>query len=196
MERIPVPVVHVGNCYTNGATVEPLIPTPNENFLRLLTHENYTIQIPRLKKAVKSQVIRVLNVFNQEYKTNDSHKLNYTGDSEDPLILKMLARLTRAAADDELRKKMDLEDEMERTYNKHLNDLQHKLDLKDKELAEKDNALQEKDNALQEKDNALQEKDTALQEKNKELAEKDNALREEKKHIEQLLKELEVLKGR
>lgn len=45
--------------------------------------------------------------------TQDEHKLDFTGKTEDPLVQKMIARLQRAIADDEMRRKMDVEDEIE-----------------------------------------------------------------------------------
>jgi hypothetical protein len=64
----------------------------------------------------------------------------------DPLLNKMVNRIERTIADTQMRKKMDLEDEIEREYQS----LEGQVSIKDKALEEKDNALQEKDNALAE----------------------------------------------
>ena len=113
--NITVPVVHVGKCYTNGATLEPLLPTPNENFLRLLTHENYTIQIPRLQGEMQTQLERVLKVFSQEYIFNKDNKKQLDFDEnieqDNPLVWRMVRRLTKAVVSKELRDKMELEEE-------------------------------------------------------------------------------------
>ncbi len=117
LEEITVPIVRVANCYQNGATMEPLIPAPNENFLRLLTHENHTIQIPRLEGEMQTQLERVLKVFSQEYviNKNDKRQLNFTAttENENPLLKRMVRRLTAAAASQEVRDNMEFEDEIE-----------------------------------------------------------------------------------
>ncbi|MBK9459866.1 MAG: hypothetical protein IPN94_10640 [Sphingobacteriales bacterium] len=52
--------------------------------------------------------------------------LRLMNNSTDPLIKQMLDRLRRAAADEELRRKMDVEDEYEDTYNKEFKALNDK----------------------------------------------------------------------
>ena len=69
----------------------------------------------------------------------------------------MLDRLRRAAADEELRRKMDVEDEYEDTYNKEFKA------LNDKYLQEKQRAEEEKQRAEEEKQRAEQEKQRAEQ---------------------------------
>ena len=85
----------------------------------------------------------------------------------------MLDRLRRAAADEELRRKMDVEDEYEDTYNKEFKA------LNDKYLQEKQRAEEEKQRAEEEKQRAEQ---ATLQ------------AEEEKQRAEQLLQELNDLK--
>lgn len=121
-----VPVVKVKNSYIDADTNQELPEKPNDEFLLLLNHESYTIQMPRLKGKVQSRLLRVLNVFSQEHQTDNKHNLSFTEDSTDPLIKQMLARLTRAAADEELRRKMDIEDEYEGTFNKEYRELNDK----------------------------------------------------------------------
>jgi hypothetical protein len=146
---------------------KPFIPNPKtgmHEFIRLLNHESYTIQIPRLKRAVQNKLIKILSVFSQEYKTADRHKLDFTDEVDDPLLQNILNRLLRAAASEEFRKKMDLEDEIDRVYNQKLNVLKKRLQEKDKTIEEKDKALEEKDKALEEKNKALKENTKMLEE--------------------------------
>ena len=101
--------------------------------------------------------------------------LRLMNNSTDPLIKQMLDRLRRAAADEELRRKMDVEDEYEDTYNKEFKA------LNDKYLQEKQRAEEEKQRAEEEKQRAEQ---ATLQ------------AEEEKQRAEQLLQQLEELKKR
>ena len=138
-----VPVVKVENNYIDADTNQQLAEKPDDDFLLLLNHESYTIQIPLLKGKVQSRLLKVLKVFSQEYKTDNKHNLNFTEEETDPLIKQMLDRLRRAAADEELRRKMDVEDEYEDTYNKEFKA------LNDKYLQEKQRAEEEKQRAEQ-----------------------------------------------
>ena len=101
--------------------------------------------------------------------------LNLMNNSTDPLIKQMLDRLRRAAADEELRRKMDVEDEYEDTYNKEFKA------LNDKYLQEKQRAEEEKQRAEQATQQVEEEKQRA---------------EEEKQRAEQLLQQLEELKKR
>ncbi len=149
--------------------------------VELLNHESYTVQIPLLTEDAMTRLEEVLRVFNQEYRTDDPHVLNFTGDVSDPLVKKMVDRLARAISDPQVRREMDAEDEVDRTITRLLNE---------KEL-EYQATLQEKDAALQEKDAALQEKEAALQEKDAALQEKDAVIQEQERRIAELMKRLE-----
>ena len=163
-----VPVVKVKNSYIDADTNQELPQKPSDEFLLLLNHESYTIQIPRLKGKVQSRLLRVLNVFSQEYQTDNKHNLDFTEDQTDPLIKQMVTRLTRAAADEELRRKMDIEDEYEGTFNKEYRE------LNDKYLQ----AVQQAEKEKQRAEEATQQAE------------------EEKQRAEQLARELEELKKR
>ena len=163
-----VPVVKVKNSYIDADTNQELPQKPSDEFLLLLNHESYTIQIPRLKGKVQSRLLRVLNVFSQEYQTDNKHNLDFTEDQTDPLIKQMVTRLTRAAADEELRRKMDIEDEYEGTFNKEYRE------LNDKYLQ----AVQQAEEEKQRAEEATQQAE------------------EEKQRAEQLARELEELKKR
>ena len=97
-----------------------------------------------------------------------NHQLNFTEEETDPLIKQMVDRLSRAAADDEMRRKMDLEDEYEDTYVREFRE------LTDKYLKATQQVEEEKRRVEEEKQRA----------------------EEEKQRAEQLYKELEELKKR
>jgi hypothetical protein len=140
LEDVNTSVLHVSNCYKDATTGDFLENTPNDSFVRLLNHESYMIQIPLLDGKNQSQVEKILNVFNQQFKTTDEHILNYEGSENDsPLLQKILKRLSRAVADTEVKKKMDIEDEFEREYMEYV----HTIELKNKEIEEKDRIIEE-----------------------------------------------------
>ena len=139
LEDVPVSVLKVKNCFVDATTGKILENEPRSQFIRLLNHESYTIQIPKLQPNEKSRLEKVLNVFSQKYKTNDIHILNYQGQMDDPLIEKILNRLIRAISDDNLRRQMNVEDEIETEWQ----EMSQKIAEKDKKLKEKDDKIEE-----------------------------------------------------
>jgi small-conductance mechanosensitive channel len=94
----------------------------------------------------------------------------------------MVARLSRAAADDEMRRKMDLEDEYEDTYVREFRE------LTDKYLKATQQVEEEKRRAEQATQQVEEEKQRAEQ--------ATQQVEEEKQRADQLYKELEELKKR
>jgi len=166
---------------TNVLTGEVLASRPREPFVELLNHESYTIQIPLLREGAETRLERALLVFNQEHRTEDPHQLSYAGEVGDPLVKRMVERLKRAIGDDDLRRNMDAEDEVDRTIARLLREQAAKLQAEAQEKEARHQAeLQEKEARhqaeLQEKDVALQEKDAALQEQARRIAELEKQL--------------------
>ena len=130
LEDVPASVLKVKNCFIDVTTGQTLVLEPRDKFIRLLNHESYTVQIPKLNPNTQSRVENVLDVFNQRYRTDDDQKLDYKINSNDPLIKQITDRLTRAIADEDLRRKMNIEDEIERGYNMELQEMEIKLEAK------------------------------------------------------------------
>jgi hypothetical protein len=169
LDDVKIPVLYAKNCFINAITGELVTDAAKEDFVRLLTHESYMIQLKKLPPTTQTRLERVLKVFNQIYKLKDEHKLEILDDDNDPLVQKMCTRLTRAIADEQLRKKMDIEDEIDQEFqaidNKYVEQFRVQaleMRLTQVELKETKEVLQEKENALQEKENALQAVQEAL----------------------------------
>jgi hypothetical protein len=168
-------VVKVNREYKDMLTGE-IIENVKEEFIELLTHDSYVIQVRLLPTKTKSKLERILQVFNPRFKTDDKHKLDFTGDTDEPIVQKMLNRLQRAIADDDMRHKMDFEDEIERILEREAQ----------KVSAEKDEIIAEKEEIIAEKEEALAEKEQALVEKEQVIIEKEQALVEKDAEIEAL----------
>ncbi len=158
-------VVKINREYKDMLTGE-IIENVKEDFVELLTHDSYVIQVRLLPPVTKSKLERILQIFNPQFKTDDKHKLNFTGDTKEPIVQKMLSRLQRAIADDEMRHKMDVEDEIERILERESK----------KATAEKDVIIAEKEEIIAEKQQALVQKEEIIAEKEEIIAEKDAEL--------------------
>ena len=174
----PVLYVHHHSYDYNGNMVTKGLP--NE-FVSSLTHDSIVVQIPRLHGQINNRLDKVLSIFDQTRKDHfDEHVLclddqTYADDSDMQLILH---RLTMAAADADMRHRMNVEDE----YFSVIEKRDTEILLKEKQLAEKSAELKEKSAELQEKSAELQEKSAELQEKSVQL-EKQSAQLEEQKDL-------------
>ena len=126
-----------------------------------LTHESYTIQIPHLKLNQQNTLEQVLEVFSQEYVTDDLHKLDYKT-SENPLVQKMLRRLAKAASDAEILRLMNAEDSFDRIMNREMQEKNDKIE----ELV---NTIEEQDKKIAEQHNAIEEMKRAFEDMKKQL---------------------------
>ena len=142
----------------DGRIVTQGLPNP---FVDSLTHDSIIVQIPRLRVRPGNRLEKVLSIFDQsrhEGRNQQMLKLDesdYEGDAE---MLRIVHRLTAAAADAKMRHEMNVEDE----YFSVIEERDTELLAKKKELAEVNAQLTEKDAQLTEKDAQLTEKDAQL----------------------------------
>jgi hypothetical protein len=158
LERVEVPVLHVGRVYRDVITGQEL--QLREPFVEQLTHDSYTIQIPRLRVKLQTRLEKVLQVFSQEFATPDLHRLNFQGDASDPLVQRLLDKLTRAVASDEVRQQMDVEDEIDRVFERELRGKNELLAEKERLLSEE---RRQKEEERRQKEEERRQKEAAQQ---------------------------------
>lgn len=146
-------------------------------FIESLTHDSIIVQLPYLKGRTRNHLERILCVFDQEYRiASDDHLLKIDDEDMDKDGRLLVNRLVMAAASPEVRREMQVEDEI-------LSEIEARdttIMLKDKQIQEKEQVIQEKDQAIQEKDQAIQEKEQVIQKKDQALEEQKQALEEQK----------------
>ena len=191
LEYITIAAIKVDRTYRDADTGESLSPDIKEPFIENLTHDSYVIQIPFLGDVVKTQMQKVLRVFNQKFKKKeDRHRLDFSENTDSPLVQKMLDRLNRAIASEEILAEMNLEDEVEKAFGK----VERELELVRKEAAKnKEEAEKNKEEAEKNKKEAEKNKEEAA-EKGKQLEEKGKQLEEKDRELEILRQELEAFK--
>jgi hypothetical protein len=163
LERLKYAVVKINRQYKNvlkGAIRQDA----KDDFIELLTHDSDFIQVRLLPPETKTKLERILQVFNPKFKTDDTHILDFTGDTNDPIVQKIVYRLQQIVANEEITRKMYFEDDfysaLDEAYNKGLAE---RLAKKDIVIAEKEQVIIEKEQVIIEKDQALSEKDQALE---------------------------------
>ena len=133
LNNVPSGIIKVKREYVDAVTEEIL--GVKEDFVELLTHDSYMIQLGRLPLESCGKLDRVMQIFSPMYQNKlNKHQVDFQGDIHDPLVRKMVERLGRAIASDEYRDKMDVEDEIDRIFERELG-------KKDLVIAQKDKLL-------------------------------------------------------
>jgi hypothetical protein len=164
LDGVNVPVLKVSRTYTDAITNE--IVVANNEFITKLTHESYTIQVRRLKRAQRTQLEEVLEIFSQDNVTQDLHNIEIANDSKNPLVKKIVKRLSKAASDETIKRTMDAEDMIERLINREakeqLKEMAEQHEEKLKEIAfqvekDKKEMIEQFEKDKREKDKEIEE---------------------------------------
>lgn len=170
LDHITVPLIRVNRQYYDITTGEEL--KEREEFIESLTHDSYVIQIPYLRKKYKTEVEQLLSVFDQSNVTSDHHILNVKEEDFPQKYRSIIRRLQRAISEPEVRKTMEIEDEI-------LEELQDK----EREIARNVQIIEEKDRTIEEKDRTIGEKDWMIEENKKTIQAKDKLIEELQKKL-------------
>ena len=186
---IEEPVIYVNKqiCSYDSQVVTKGLPN---SFVESLTHDSIIVQIPRLHGQINNRLDMVLSIFDQSrMDENDSHVLKfedeaYDGDAD---MTRILHRLTMAAADADMRHKMNVEDE----YFSAIEKRDTEILLKDRKLAEQNVQLMEQQAQLTEQQAQLTEQQTQLTEQQARLTEQQAELTEQQTRLTEQQAELD-----
>ena len=164
LDRVDVPVLTINRHYLDVATGAELLIT--DPFVEALTHDAIVVQINRLKNRRRTELERLLEVFDQGLASrSDPHLLDILEENFPEHHREVLRRLMRAGAEQEVRDKMDIEDDMLTAFQDQAResaDLRQVLVEKDQVINEKDQMIDEKDQMINEKDQMINEKDRLI----------------------------------
>ena len=158
LEHIQSPVIKVERDYIDVTTGDKI--EEREDFIESLTFDSFVIQIKYLKKEHKTEIEQLLSIFDQTTKTNDVHLLNIKEEDYPEKFRFLLRRLQKAALEPELRKNMDIEDEI----IEELENLERDIANRDKIIEEKNKVIEENKKELEEKDKELEENRKLIEE--------------------------------
>jgi hypothetical protein len=151
------------------------------DFIECLTHDSYVIQIPLLHVEMKTELERVLSVFQQENFIGETFRLKrYEYDVSGPLLELILKQLQKAAADSELLKQIEEEENALHEVEAIQRALVRKLKQRDKELHWKDEELLRKDKELDHSKKELDQSKKELDEKERYIQELEEKLKEKR----------------
>ena len=172
LKHFKVPVIRVQReCY-NDATNEKL--DGSEEFIEVLTHDSYIIQVKYLNDEFKSELERMLSIFDQKKTSSNHHILNIKEKEYPEKYRSIIRRLQHAGSEQVVRDQMDIEDEI----TDELNNMSRVIEQQKEILIEAEIIMEQNKTALEEKDKAIEEKDKALEQNKTALEEKDKLIRE------------------
>jgi len=135
-------------------------------FIECLTHDSYVIQIPLLHVEMKSELERVLSVFQQENFIDETIRLKrYEYEVSSDLLGLILKQLQKAAGDSELHKQIEDEEDALQEFEYTYQALVKKLKQKDKELDQSKKELDQSKKELDQKEKYIQELEERLKKK-------------------------------
>ena len=174
---IEEPVLYVSHraCDYNDNVVTKGLPNA---FVDSLTHDSIIVQIPCLHGHINNRLDMVLSIFDQTRRDVNDNRLLKIDDSayaDDAEMERIIHRLTMAAADADMRHRMNVEDE----YFGAIEKRDTEILVRDRQLAEQKTQLAEQKTQLAEQKAQLAEQKTQLVEQKTQLAEQKTLLAEQ-----------------
>jgi len=153
-------------------------------FTESLTHDSFIISIPYLKERRRNELEKLLAIFDQTNKEdNDRHIININEEDYPEKYREIIRRLAKANSEPEIRRKMDIEDDMiEEIRNKDL-----AIKRRNEIIANKDVEIANKDVEIANKDVEIADKNVEIADKNVEIANKDEVIAKKDAIIKELL---------
>ncbi|WP_294559359.1 hypothetical protein, partial [uncultured Bacteroides sp.] len=150
------PVVYVRRRYLDYDD-NPL-PSPDP-FIESLTHDSIIVQIPFLTGRTRNRLERLLSVFDQEYRQADSeHYLEINDEHLDDEVKCVVHRLLKAAAAPDVRRAMEIEDEI----LSEIEDRDTTIMMKNKEIEQKEQVIEQKEQVIEQKEQVIEQKEQVI----------------------------------
>ena len=195
LERVDVPVLKINRHYQDLTTGDEVLIT--DPFVEALTHDAIVVQINRLKQHRRTELERLLEVFDQGLASrSDPHLLDILEENFPEHHREVLRRLMRAGAETEVRDKMDVEDDILTAFQDQAResaDLRQTVVEQGQVIEEKKQVIVEKEQVIVEKEQVIVKKDQVIGEKDQVIGEKDQVIVEKDRLIAELQRRLSGL---
>ena len=150
------PVVYVRRRYLDYDD-NPL-PSPDP-FIESLTHDSIIVQIPFLTGRTRNRLERLLSVFDQEYRQADSeHYLEINDEHLDDEVKCVVHRLLKAAAAPNVRRAMEIEDEI----LSEIEDRDTTIMMKNKVIEQKEQVIEQNKQEIEQKEQVIEQKEQVI----------------------------------
>ena len=185
------PVVYVNRRYLDYDN-KPL-PSPDP-FIESLTHDSIIVQIPFLTGRTRNRLERLLSVFDQEYRQAESeHYLEINDEHLDEEVKCVAHRLLKAAAAPDVRRAMDIEDEILSEIEARDTTIMMKnqeIELKEQVIEEKRQEIEQKEQVIEQKELVIEQKELVIEQKELVIEQKELVIEQNKQMIRSMVKML------
>ncbi|TAE03724.1 MAG: hypothetical protein EAZ97_01135 [Bacteroidetes bacterium] len=158
-----VPIVKINNQVIDLYSGKEL--AVKEDFIESLTHKCFIISIPNLKKRRRNELEMLLSIFDQSNRSEHHHILNISEHDFPEKYRQIIRRLQKAQSENELRKQMTLEDDIQ----EQLDNIWRKAAEDAEKIAAQEEIIEEKEKALLEKDKVFQEQQELIRKLQEEI---------------------------
>ena len=136
------PVIYVHRRYLD---YDDNVIEQKDPFVESLTHDSIIVQIPFLKGRTRNRLERLLNVFDQDYRSPENEHLIEIDETIFPADEQLIiTRLLKAGVAPDIRRAMDVEDE-----------ILSEIEARDTVIMQKDQQIEKKDQQIEQKDQML-----------------------------------------
>jgi len=187
LKNIETSILKVNREYLDLVSGETL--HKKEAFIEQLTHDCFVIQIPRLKKQVRTELERLLKVFNQAYTRASDYKTLEIAEPEiegDKVLEMMVNRLRRAATEEAVLRGIEIEEEVENVIEQHIRDKQELKERLEQEISQKEQEISQKEQEISQKEQEISQKEQEISQKEQEISQKDQEISQKEQEIEAL----------
>jgi uncharacterized protein (DUF3084 family) len=155
------------------------LPSPDP-FIESLTHDSIIVQIPFLTGRTRNRLERLLSVFDQEYRQADSeHYLEINDEHLDDEVKCVVHRLLKAAAAPNVRRAMEIEDEI----LSEIEDRDTTIMMKNKEIEQKEQLIEQKEQVIEQKEQVIEQKEQVIRSMIKMLCKNGTSIEEISKQL-------------
>ena len=173
------PVIYVNRHYLDYDN-KPL-PSPDP-FIGSLTHDSIIVQIPFLTGRTRNRLERLLSVFDQEYRQAESeHYLEIDDEHLDEEVECVVRRLLKAAAAPDIRRDMDIEDEI-------LSEIEARdttIMMKNQEIEKKEQVIEEKRQVIEQSKQVIEQNKQVIEQNKQTIEQNKQTIEQNKQTIEQ-----------
>lgn len=142
--------------HTIGETAEPIVyclggrmtdfdgnpvAEADGKFVRSLTHDVIIVQIPRLPERPRNATERLLSIFDQRFRTPDSHVLDVPDADDGTELGALTRRLSEALASDDVRNTMRVEDEFLKEIDIRETAARREIEKRDRIIEEREKTI-------------------------------------------------------
>ena len=170
------PVVYVRRRYLDYDNQDIVQGVPDP-FIESLTHDSIIVQIPYLQGRARNHLERLLSVFDQECRmATDVHFLQINDEGMDKEGRLLVNRLVMAAASPDVRREMQVEDEI-------LSEIEARdtaIMMKDKEIELKTQEIEQKTQEIEQKTQEIELKTQEIELKTQEIEQKSQEIEQQK----------------